>query len=152
MRAKVHREVEVSMKTNTYESAVIINAALDDEQINGIISRLKEFITNNGGEIREIENWGRKRLAYMINKSKIGYYAIFRFDAPTTIISKLERNYSLDEHILRYLTVSLDKDAIEFLEKNRNVPLIEVETEPEPEKAAAVKEDVSEDEDVSNVQ
>jgi small subunit ribosomal protein S6 len=150
MRAEVHREVEVSMKTNTYESAVIINAALDDEQINGIISRLKEFITNNGGEIREIENWGRKRLAYMINKSKIGYYAIFRFDAPTTIISKLERNYSLDEHILRYLTVSLDKDAIEFLEKNRNVTLIE--NEPEPEKPAAVKENVSEDEDVSNVQ
>ena len=75
------------MKTNTYESAVIINAALDDEQIEGIISRIKEFLTNNGGEIREIENWGRKRLAYMINKSKIGYYAIFRFNAPTNIIS-----------------------------------------------------------------
>ncbi len=137
------------MKTNTYESAVIINAALDDEQINGIISRIKDFITNNGGEIREIENWGRKRLAYMINKSKIGYYAIFRFDAPTTIISKLERNYSLDEHILRYLTISLDKDAIEFLEKNRNVSLPEIE--PEPEKAE-LKEDVSEEEDVSNDQ
>ena len=137
------------MNTNTYESAVIINAALDDEQINGIISRIKDFITNNGGEIREIENWGRKRLAYMINKSKIGYYAIFRFDAPTTIISKLERNYSLDQHILRYLTVSLDKDAVEFLEKNRNVPL--PEPEPEPEKAE-LKEDVSEEEDVSNVQ
>ncbi len=139
------------MKTNTYESAVIINAALDDEQINGIISRIKDFTTNNGGEIREIENWGRKRLAYMINKSKIGYYAIFRFDAPTTIISKLERNYSLDEHIIRYLTISLDKDAIEFLEKNRNVTLPEAEPEPEPEKAEQ-KEDVSEDEDVSNDQ
>jgi small subunit ribosomal protein S6 len=108
------------MKTNTYESAVIINAALDDEQIEEIISRIKDFIINNGGEIRAIENWGRKRLAYMINKSKIGYYAIFRFDAPTDIISKMERNYSLDEHILRYLTISLDKDAIEHLEKDRS--------------------------------
>lgn len=137
------------MNTNTYESAVIINAALDDEQINGILSRIKDFITNNGGEIREIENWGRKRLAYMINKSKIGYYAIYRFDAPTTIISKLERNYSLDEHILRYLTISLDKDAIEFLEKNRNVSLPEVEHQPEKEE---VKDDVPEDEDVSKEQ
>ena len=117
------------MKTNTYESAIIINAALDDEQITGIISRVKDFITNNGGEIREIENWGRKRLAYMISKSKIGYYAVFRFDAPTNIISKLERNYSLDEHILRYLTISLDKDAIEHLEKNRS----DSQTDSEPQ-------------------
>jgi small subunit ribosomal protein S6 len=126
------------MNTNTYESAVIINAALDDEQINGIISRIKEFITNNGGEIREIENWGRKRLAYVINKSKIGYYAIFRFVAPTNLISKMERNYSLDEHILRYLTISLDKDAVEYLEK----------------KAAAAKaesEPVIEDEEIPDV-
>jgi small subunit ribosomal protein S6 len=108
------------MKTNSYESAVIINASLDDEQIESIITRIKDFIINNGGNIRDIENWGRKRLAYMINKSKIGYYAIFRFDAPTNIISKLERNYTLDEHILRYLTISLDKDAVEYLEKKRS--------------------------------
>ncbi len=137
------------MKTNTYESAVIINAALDDEQIESIISRIKEFITNNGGEIREIENWGRKRLAYMINKSKIGYYVIFRFDAPTNIISKMERNYSLDEHILRYLTISLDKDAIEFLEKPRNDSQTEIVPEPKKEENQAI---VTEDEDVSKEQ
>jgi small subunit ribosomal protein S6 len=134
------------MNTNIYESAVIINAALDDEQITGIISRIKDFITNNGGEIREIENWGRKRLAYMISKSKIGYYAIFRFNAPTNIISKLERNYSLDEHILRYLTISLDKDAIEHLEKNRS----ESQPESEPQTGTEGKpENVSKTEDVS---
>jgi small subunit ribosomal protein S6 len=134
------------MKTNTYESAVIINAALDDEQIEAIISRIKEFLTNNGGEIREIENWGRKRLAYMINKSKIGYYAIFRFNAPTNIISKLERNYALDEHILRYLTISLDKDAIEHLEKNRS----DSQSENEPPKAKEEdKKNVTENEVVS---
>ncbi len=107
------------MKTNIYESAVIINAALDDEQIDLIISRIKETITNNGGEIRDIENWGRKRLAYMVKKSKIGYYAIFRFNAPSNIVAKLERFYSLEEQILRYLTISLDNDAIEHLEKNK---------------------------------
>ncbi len=136
------------MNTNSYESAVIINAALDDEQIESIITRIKEFITNNGGDIRDIENWGRKRLAYMINKSKIGYYAIFRFDAPTNIISKLERNYTLDEHILRYLTISLDKDAVEFLEKKRSDS--QTESEPEPEKGKA-QENVTE-EDVSKKQ
>jgi small subunit ribosomal protein S6 len=134
------------MKTNAYESAVILNAALDDEQINGIISRIKDFITNNGGEIREIENWGRKRLAYIINKSKIGYYAIFRFDAPTNIISKMERNYSLDEHILRYLTISLDKDAVEYLEKKA----IAARIENEPVIAEAeIPEDIAKNVDIS---
>jgi len=107
------------MNTNVYESAVMINAALDDEQIESIISRIKETIKNNGGEIREIENWGRKRLAYVVKKSKIGYYAIFRFNAPSNIVSKLERTFSLDEQILRYLTIKLDNDAIEYLEKNK---------------------------------
>ena len=56
------------MKTNIYESAVLLNAALEDEQIDSVISRIKETIVNNGGEIRDIENWGRKRLAYMEEK------------------------------------------------------------------------------------
>lgn len=109
------------MNTNIYESAVIINAALEDEQIESVISHIKENITNNGGEIREIENWGRKRLAYMVKKSKIGYYVFFRFNAPSSIISKLERIYVLDEHILRFLTIKLDNDAIEHIERNRKI-------------------------------
>ncbi len=130
------------MKTNVYESAVIINAALDDEQIDSILSRIKETITNNGGEIRELENWGRKRLAYMVKKSKIGYYAIFRFNAPSNIVAKLERFYSLDEQILRYLTISLDKDAIEHLEKNK----LNVTNDEEDETAKTENESVAADE------
>ena len=107
------------MKNNIYESAVLINAALDDEQIEAIIARIKEAIVSNGGEISEVENWGRKRLAYMVKKSKIGYYAIFRFSAPSNIVTKLERFYTLDEYILRFLTIRLDKDAIDQLQKNK---------------------------------
>ena len=107
------------MKTNTYESAVIINAALDDEQIETEVARLGESIVNFGGEIIDIDKWGRKRLAYMVNKSKIGYYAIFRFSAPSNIVTKLERTYVLDENILRFLTVQLDQDALEYFEKNK---------------------------------
>ncbi len=109
------------MKSSTYESAVIINAALDDDQIESIITRIKETIVSNGGEIKNIDNWGRKRLAYMVKKSKIGYYAIFRFSASSNIISKLERFYQLDEQILRYLTIKLDNDAIEYLEQKQAV-------------------------------
>ena len=108
------------MKTNHYESVVIINAALEDTQINAITSRIEEFIKSNDGKISDIENWGRKRLAYPILKSKSGYYCIFRFEASRDLISQLERTYRLDENIIRYLTVVLDKKALEYLEKTEN--------------------------------
>lgn len=107
------------MKSDFYESAVLINAVLEDTQIDSLINRIKEFITNNGGQITDFENWGRKRLAYPIEKNKIGYYAIFRFTAPTNIIAKVERFYNLDENILRYLTIKLNKHALEQIEKNK---------------------------------
>ena len=107
------------MKSNVYESAVLINAGLEDNQIELILNRIKETISNNGGEIREIENWGRKRLAYVAQKNKLGYYAIFRFDSPPDLISKLERFYQLDENIVRYLTIKLSSDALEQIEKDK---------------------------------
>jgi len=107
------------MKSNVYETAVLINAGLEDNQIELILNRIKETISNNGGEIREIENWGRKRLAYVVQKNKLGYYAIFRFDSPPDLISKLERFYQLDENILRYLTIKLSSDALEQIEKDK---------------------------------
>jgi small subunit ribosomal protein S6 len=112
------------MRTGVYESAVLINAALDDQQIDAILSRIKDLITNNGGQIREIDNWGRKRLAYPVEKSKIGYYTIFRFDAPSDIVAKLERIYTLDEQILRFVTLKLSSDALEQLEKNKTLSSI----------------------------
>ena len=107
------------MKTNAYESTVMINAALDDDQIEVEVSRLQENIINFGGEIIEVEKVGRKRLAYIVNKSKIGYYAIFRFNAPSNLVAKLERSYSLNDNVLRFLTILLDKDALEYFEKNK---------------------------------
>ncbi len=109
------------MRKSVYESAILINAALDDQQIEAIINRVKDLITTNGGEIRDFENWGRKRLAYPIEKSKIGYYAIFRFDAPGDIVAKLERAYNLDEQILRFVNLKLSKDALEQIEKNKTL-------------------------------
>jgi small subunit ribosomal protein S6 len=111
------------LKTNAYESTVMINAALDDDQIEVEVSRLQENIINFGGEIIDVEKVGRKRLAYVVNKSKIGYYAIFRFNAPSNIVAKLERFYTLDDNILRFLTISLDKDALEYFEKNKAAAL-----------------------------
>lgn len=105
------------MQKKHYESAVIINAAIEEDQIEAVISRIEDLIRVNGGEIIEVEKWGRKRLAYTLEKTKSGYYAIFRFVAPTDLIAKLDRMYQLDEFILRHLTIALDKFALEYIEK-----------------------------------
>lgn len=107
------------MRTRNYESVVLINAALEDEQIEATVSRILEIISTNGGELIEADKWGRKRLAYPINKSKSGYYLVIRFKASTQLISTLERNYRLDENIIRYLTIALDKEAMEAISKQK---------------------------------
>lgn len=115
------------MTKKMYESAVLINAALEDDQIQSIISHIKELISSNDGEITDVEDWGRKRLAYMIKRSKIGYYIIFQFNAYPQIISPLEKFYKLDENILRYLNIKLTKNALEQIEKNKEQLLAEAE-------------------------
>lgn len=110
-----------TMRKNHYESAVIINAAMEEEQIEATIKRIEDTIRNNGGEIVDVDKWGRKRLAYAVNKTKSGYYVIIRFVAPPESISKLERMYQLDEFIIRYLTIVLDKFALEYLDKSKSL-------------------------------
>ena len=99
-------------KHKRYESTVIINASLDDPQVEAIITRSSETITKNGGSITALNKWGRKRLAYPINKKTNGYYVNYEFTAPSELIATLERSYQLDEMILRYLTIVLDARAI----------------------------------------
>jgi small subunit ribosomal protein S6 len=133
------------MMYQMYETAVLINAALDDEQIEAEISRIKDQIQNFGGEIRDVENWGRKRLAYLVEKSKIGYYIIYRFTAPANALAKLERFYNLNrETFLRYLVVKLDQDAVEYLEK-KSSSTMESESIAEPVDLGANKPEVQEE-------
>lgn len=107
------------MRKRTYESVVIINATLEDEQVEATISRMQETITTHGGELIDLDKWGRKRLAYPIKKAKSGYYVVFRFSATTDLVATLERNYRLDENIIRYLTIQLDKFALEAIAKQK---------------------------------
>lgn len=108
------------MRTRTYESVVIINAALEDEQIESTIARILESVTSHGGELLDVDKWGRKRLAYPIQKAKSGFYLVIRFNAATELIATLERNYRLDENIIRYLTITLDKFALEAIAKQKD--------------------------------
>jgi len=127
------------MSKRTYESVVIINATLEDDQIEATLARMQETITTHGGEIIELDKWGRKRLAYPIKKAKSGYYSVFRFTATTDLIAVLERNYRLDENVIRYLTIQLDKFALEAIAKQKealkNAELAAAEALAKPEES-----------------
>jgi len=99
-----------------YETTFIINAALDDAQIDAVIEKVKDIIVKNGGEIRSLEKWGRKRLAYTIDKKNNGFYAYFEFKAPGDLIIKLERHYHLEDQVIRHLTIQPDKKALKARE------------------------------------
>lgn len=99
-------------RTNIYETTFIVNVSLDDAQIGVVTEKVKDFIIKNGGAIRELVQWGRKRFAYPIQNKNNGFYVVIEFSAPTDFIAKLERHYFLEENILRYLTIVLDKKAL----------------------------------------
>ncbi|MCW8849401.1 MAG: 30S ribosomal protein S6 [Melioribacteraceae bacterium] len=120
------------MATTHYESVVIINAALEDPQIEQAIASIQTNIKSTGGEITETEDWGRKRLAYNINNAKSGYYLITRFVGPPSMIKEFERTLKLDENVIRYITIALDKKALEYLKKVKKEQTEEKVAETEP--------------------
>ncbi len=99
-----------------YETTFIVNASLDDTQIDPIIAKFQEQITSYGGEIVALNKWGRKRLAYPIKKKNNGFYTHVEFKAPAAAIQQLEKFLKLDENILRFLTIQLDKKALKAKE------------------------------------
>jgi small subunit ribosomal protein S6 len=92
-----------------YETTFIVNASLEDTQIEGAITHIQEVITRNGGEITAVNRWGRKRLAYTIQKKNNGYYANLEFLGTEPVIAQLQRTFQLDQNFLRYLTIQIDK-------------------------------------------
>lgn len=95
-----------------YETTLVVNASLDDPQVDAVINRVQDMITKNGGTVKSLNKWGRKRLAYSINKKTNGFYVNIEFDGPGPVPNALERMYQLDEMVLRHLTIVLDKRAI----------------------------------------
>ncbi|MDH4069949.1 MAG: 30S ribosomal protein S6 [Ignavibacteria bacterium] len=102
----------MSTAKHIYETTFIVNASIDDAQIEAAITRTQDIITKNGGNVTSLNKWGRKRLAYPINKKTTGFYCHIEFEADAPLIALLERAYQLDELILRYLTVRLSRNAL----------------------------------------
>lgn len=91
-----------------YELVVVLSPSLGDEGFPASIERINGVIQGNGGEIKNVDQWGRRRLAYPIKRNLEGYYAVTKFAAEPTAIRPLENNLDLAEDVLRHLVIKLD--------------------------------------------
>jgi len=107
--------------TKQFETTFIIDSYLSDQEIESSITKYTKFIEKNGGAVKNVDRWGKRRLAYEIKKKQYGYYVYVRFEMDGSIIKELEREYKLDDAIIRYLTVLVPKVVVsqENFEKMR---------------------------------
>ena len=105
---------------NNYETVFIATPVLSDAQLQEVVGKFQSVITENGGQIVNLENWGLKKLAYPIQKKTTGFYVLIEFTGEGPIVETLETQYRRDERIIRFLTFRQDKFAVEYSEKRRN--------------------------------
>jgi len=96
-----------------YETIFIIHPELNEEDVEEHIKRVENLMTRLGGEILKTERWGKKRLAYEVDKHRYGYYVLLRLRGNSTILPELERHYRLTEGIIKSLVIRLKAEPKE---------------------------------------
>ena len=90
---------------NKYELAVIVNAKIEDDERAATVDKVKGYIERFGGTVTEVDEWGKKKLAYDIQKMSEAYYYFIRFDGDASVPYEVENNVRIMENVIRYLCV-----------------------------------------------
>ena len=88
-----------------YELALVVNAKLEDEERLSTVEKVKGLVERFNGTITNVDEWGKKRLAYEIQKMKEGFYYFIQFDAETSAPAEIEKHVRIMENVIRYLCV-----------------------------------------------
>lgn len=91
-----------------YELCVVLNAKIEDDERVAVIEKIKKYIDRFGGTVTDVEEAGKKRLAYEIQKMREGYYYFVHFDAETSAPLEIENRVRIMENVLRYLCVKAE--------------------------------------------
>ena len=92
-----------------YELALVVSAKIEDEERAAIVDKCKSYIERFGGTITNVDEWGKKKLAYEIQKMNEGFYFFIQFDAAATTPAELEERLRIEEGVIRYLCVRQDE-------------------------------------------
>ena len=97
-----------------YEHVVISRQDISPQQAEALNEQLKTLIEEQGGHIAKIEYWGLRNLTYRIKKNRKGHYSLLAIDAPATAVKEMERQLSLNEDVLRYMTIRVEDLDLEL--------------------------------------
>ncbi|MCM1272067.1 MAG: 30S ribosomal protein S6 [Clostridium sp.] len=95
---------------NKYELALVVSAKIEDDARTAVVDKAKAIIEKAGGTITNVDEWGKKRLAYEIQKMKEGYYYFIAFEANADAPAQVEANVRIMESVIRYLCVRQDAE------------------------------------------
>ena len=90
---------------NKYELALVVNAKIEDDARVATVEKAKEYVTKFGGNITNVEEWGKKKLAYEVQKMKEAFYYFIRFEAESTVPAEIESRVRIMDNVIRYLCV-----------------------------------------------
>lgn len=94
---------------NKYELAFVVNAKIEDDVRTATVEKAKEYITRAGGTVTEVEDWGKKRLAYEVQKMNEGFYYFIQFEAEPSVPGVVEQDVRIMDNVLRFLCVRKDE-------------------------------------------
>ncbi|HAQ51491.1 MAG TPA: 30S ribosomal protein S6, partial [Lachnospiraceae bacterium] len=94
---------------NKYELALVVNAKIEDDVREATVEKAKSYITRFGGTVTEVEDQGKKKLAYEIQKMSEGYYYFIQFDAEPETPAQVEKSVRIMDNVLRFLCVRADE-------------------------------------------
>jgi len=92
-----------------YEHVFLARQDITPQQVDGLVEQYKGVIEANGGKVGRVENWGLKSLTYRIKKNRKAHYVLMDIDAPAPAVHEVERQMRINEDILRYMTIAVDK-------------------------------------------
>ncbi len=116
---------------NKYETTFILDPGLDENRVGEEVERVSQWIKDLGGEVIEVQRWGKRRLSYEINRKRDGVYTLMVHESPGAVVKEIERRMRLNEQFMRVLTVL-------------HVPVELTQPQVEPEAAAAAAEEADE--------
>ena len=90
---------------NKYELAVVVSAKLEDDERAATIERVKEYITRFGGTVTNVDEWGKKRLDYEIQKMRVAFYYFIKFESDSNCPNEVENSVRIMENVIRFLCV-----------------------------------------------
>ena len=94
---------------NKYELAVVVNAKIEDDERAAVIDKCKSYIERFGGTVTNVDEWGKKRLAYEVQKMKEAFYYFIQFEADSTVPAEIESRVRILDNVIRFLCVKQDE-------------------------------------------